>query len=226
MEIYVHEASGLEFVRVPAGSFMMGARDGEGQDDARPRRKVKIASFLLCRTECTQGAFARVEGRKPGHGESSKYPVERISWKDAAAWCARAGFRLPSEAEWEYACRAGTETRFGFGDAPSGLGAYAWFSENSGGRAHPVGRKSPNAFGLFDMHGNVKEWCLDGWSESYEGAPLDGRARLTGGDSFRVHRGGGYMNDAEVASSFFRDRDPPLQDWYRRGFRPAVSLEK
>jgi formylglycine-generating enzyme required for sulfatase activity len=165
-----------------------------------------------------------VNGEKPP-GEKGRLPMDRVSWKAAFEWCEAAGLRLPNEAEWEYACRAGSAARFCFGDEYALLDRYGWYFENSENTAHPVGEKLPNAFGLFDMHGNIREWCMDRWSESYEGAPTDGSARVSGNDSFRVHRGGGFINDAEVAQSAWRDKDPPIQKWYRRGFRPAVSIQ-
>jgi formylglycine-generating enzyme required for sulfatase activity len=121
-------------------------------------------------------------------------------------------YRLPSEAEWEYACRAGTTTRYSFSDDESELGKYAWYDDNSEGRTHPVGQKEPNSWGLYDMHGNVWEWVQDEWHVSYDGAPDDGSAWESGDDADRVFRGGCWFNFARLCRSAFRSlplpRDP------------------
>ena len=119
-------------------------------------------------------------------------------------------FRLPTEAEWEYACRAGSQAAYCFGDNADGLGEYAWFDGNAGGQTHPVGQKSPNAFGLYDMHGNVWEWCQDVWHGNYDDAPSDGSAWEQGGDaSRRLLRGGSWINLTACCRSAFRLNDNP-----------------
>jgi formylglycine-generating enzyme required for sulfatase activity len=186
----VHELSGLSFVLVPAGTFMMGSEDGE--EDEKPVHRVSIPAFLLCRTECTAKAWGRVEGDDDANawawgrveGEDDKrrrgerLPVGGETWFRVKRWCQNVGLRLPSEAEWEYACRAGTTTRYSAGDGEADLDRVGWYIRNSEGRAHSVGEKPANAFGLHDMHGNVWEWCEDTWVKSYEGAPADGSARV------------------------------------------------
>ena len=133
-------------------------------------------------------------------------------------------FRLPSEAEWEYACRAGTQTAYSFGDDPAQLGDYAWYSENSGGETHPVGQLKPNAFGLCDMHGNVWEWCADAWHENYDGAPTDGSAWERRDADWRVLRGGSYYNNAKFLRCAVRTGYDWQYHWFSNGgFRLVCS---
>ena len=157
-------------------------------------------------------------------------PVERVSWNEAKAFCDRLTrltglpFRLPTEAEWEYAARGGTTTEYSFGDDASQLGQYAWYYENSGNQTHPVARKLKNPFGLFDMHGNVWEWCEDVWHDNYEGAPADGSAWLSGGDSStRVLRGGSWGVRSFYCRSAYRNRLVPDDRYFNIGVRVVVA---
>ena len=159
--------------------------------------------------EVTQEQYERVMGKNPSRFKGPQLPVERVSWKAAVSFCTKlsafpeeqaAGrtYRLPTEAEWEYACRAGSTTDFCFGDAEWGLDDYAWYEDNSDHRTHPVGQKRPNAWGLYDMHGNVWEWCADWHDEAYyEASPVDDpQGPATGVD--RVGRGGSWSESAAV----------------------------
>jgi formylglycine-generating enzyme required for sulfatase activity len=157
-------------------------------------------------------------------------PVETVNWNESVEFCRRLSeqtgleFRLPTEAEWEYAARAGTTTEYSFGDDEKMLGDYAWFDENSANRTHPVGMKLPNRFGLYDMHGNVWEWCEDQWHENYEGAPGDGSAWLSGGDSTsRVVRGGSWDNGSYLCRSATRVRNHPAGRNGNLGLRLVVG---
>jgi formylglycine-generating enzyme required for sulfatase activity len=163
--------------------------------------------------------------------DSSNHPVEKVSCNDASEFCKRlsafpeerkAGrvYRLPTEAEWEYACRAGSKTAFIFGDEQGSLGDYAWFDDNSES-THPVGEKKPNAWGLYDMHGNVWEWCSDWYGEYPKGAVNDPTGAKVG--SRRVLRGGGWSDDAALCRSAFRFNDPPSSRTSLYGFRVALS---
>jgi formylglycine-generating enzyme required for sulfatase activity len=222
-----------EFVLIPEGSFTMGSPlDEEGRySDEGPQRWVNVSAFLLARTQCTQAVWDGIERLKDAdlveddrHWRGERLPMEGVSWDDIQKFEEATGLRLPSEAEWEYACRAGTTTRFCFGDRDDDLGDYAWYGSNSSSETHPVGAKRPNAFGLFDMHGNVWEWCEDRWYWDYEGAPTDGSA-WTGGDSAsRVLRGGSWFNPARNCRSALRvgstadNRDDLI------GLRPYSSI--
>jgi formylglycine-generating enzyme required for sulfatase activity len=189
-----------EMVVLPAGSFEMGSYDDA---DSRPVHRVNIAGFLLGKTEVTQGQWRAVMGSNPSSFSScgDDCPVERVSWDDAKHFAQRLSqktgnqYRLPSEAEWEYAARAGSSTKWSFGDVEYQIGDYAWFGANSQYKTQRVEQKRPNAFGLFDMHGNVWEWVEDCWHGSYSGAPTDGSAWTTGcNGKGRVLRGGSWVN--------------------------------
>ena len=209
----------LELVMIPAGELMMGAPDDEAgrSDDEDPQHRVSVSAFLMGKYPVTQAqwkavaAFPKVErdlDPDPSKFKGDNRPVEQVAWYDAIEFCQRlsqkAGreYRLPSEAEWEYACRAGTTTPFHFGptlttDFANYDGSYTYGSGPKGKyrqETTPVGRfKVANAFGLYDMHGNVWEWCLDYWHENYQGAPSDGSVWETGGDdSYRLLRGGSW----------------------------------
>ncbi|MBI4570177.1 MAG: formylglycine-generating enzyme family protein, partial [Planctomycetes bacterium] len=167
----------LRLVLRPAGTFLMGSpADETGRWTCEgPQHRVNVSAFLMGKYEVTQHQWQAVMGSNPSEFTNAGLdaPVETVSWDDCQKFCEKAGLRLPSEAEWEYACRAGTTTRYSFGDAESALAEYAWHDANSGGTTHPVGQKKPNGWGLYDMHGNVWEWCEDWYHDSYNGAPTD-----------------------------------------------------
>ena len=189
-----------EFVLIPPGQFMMGAYLS---DNSQPIHPVTIKyPFLLARTELTQAIYQAITGVNPSSNfTGSLNPVENVSWVDAVEFCDQVSLRLPSEAEWEYACRAGSRTNYYFGNyyfsnSADLLADYGWDRGNACKRTHAVAEKLENAFGLFDMHGNVSEWCQDDWHEDYDGAPDDGSAWETGESANRVYRGGGWDNYA------------------------------
>jgi formylglycine-generating enzyme required for sulfatase activity len=217
---------GMQFELIPAGKFKMGFG---------AHQVTLTKPFYLGVYEVTQEQYERVMGTNPSDFNGAKNPVEQVSWEDAVEFCRKlsalpeekaAGhvYRLPTEAEWEYACRAGTTTKYSFGDDESQLGAYAWFRENSGDRTHPVGQKKPNAWGLYDMHGNVWEWCQDWYGDLPAGAVTDPTGPSTG--SLRVLRGGSWNDFAGRCRSASRRRSSPSYRFSHLGFRLARSSVK
>ncbi len=227
---------------IPAGEFIMGSPSDEpGRDwDEGPQTRVVIAhGFWMGKCEVTQAEFQRVMGYNPSNeaGPPNR-PVEKVSWYEAIDYCTRltrgeetAGrlpdgysYRLPTEAEWEYACRAGTTTRFSFGDDPAEvhLGEYAWYAGNSDSTSHPVGTRRPNPWGLYDMHGNVWEWCLDRWPGSLPGGTITNRPALAQG-TLRTTRGGSWLYDSRACRSANRDDYSPGDRCSDIGFRIVLA---
>ena len=223
---------GMKLVYIKPGTFLMGSALGEeGYDiDEGPQHHVTISrGFYMGACEVTQEQYEKVMGDNPSHfKKGGNYPVETVSWYSAVEFCkklsAREGktYRLPTEAEWEYACRAGSTTRFCSGDSDSGLGEYAWHSGNSFDktlpvcRTRPVGEKRPNAWGLHDMHGNVGEWCQDWYVSDYYGrspdrdpqGPSEVGARLSvSGKPGVVIRGGSFASVTTRCRSAARYKD-------------------
>ncbi|MCA2667173.1 MAG: SUMF1/EgtB/PvdO family nonheme iron enzyme [Microcystis sp. M114S2] len=218
----------LAMVELPGGKFMMGSPDSDpdARDNEKPQHQVQVNSFAIGKYPVTQAQYEAVMGTNPSYFKNNpQNPVEQVSWNDAQAFCKKLSqitgktYRLPTEAEWEYACRAGTTTRFYFGDDANQLGDYAWYEGNSGGTTHPVGQKKPNAWGLYDISGNVWEWCEDNWHSTYENAPKDGSAWLTNDNDFKILRGGSWVvipNGCRSASRrYYYRRD----FYYYGGFR-------
>ncbi len=211
LEIELINSSGMKFIYIKPGTFQMGSYNGE--DDERPVHDVVISKgFFMQTTEATQAQWRFVMGSNPS---SFKYcgddcPVETVSWLDAQTFIKRLNkqnvnmkYRLPKEAEWEYACRAESTTKYCFGSDNISLDDFAWYRNNSENMTHPVATKKPNAFGLFDMHGNVYEWCQDWYSRSYTPAQTtDPEGALSG--SYRVNRGGSYDDFARFSRSSLR----------------------
>ena len=199
----------MKFVRIEEGEFMMGS---DGYGSVQPVHKVKISKpFYLGTYPVTQREWKAVMGENPSAFKGNDLPVERVSWNDVQEFIKKLNqkegadmYRLPSEAEWEYACRAGTTTWYSFGDDESKLGDYAWYDSNSGRKTHPVGQKMPNPWGLYGMHGNVWEWVQDLYHSNCNGAPTDGSAWESGSGSGRVSRGGGWYLDARRCLSAYR----------------------
>jgi formylglycine-generating enzyme required for sulfatase activity/tRNA A-37 threonylcarbamoyl transferase component Bud32 len=193
----------IELVRVPAGSFMMGSND---RDYEKPIHRVNVPEFLMAKYQVTYEQWQAVMGSLPQRFielddkfKGKNHPIVIISWNDAQEFCKKLSqktgrkVKLPSEAQWEYACRAGSTGKYCFGDNEDQLGKYAWYDKNSDYKTHPVGEKLANAWGLHDMHGNVWEWCEDVWHDSYNGAPTDGSAWLSGGNQNQhILRGGSW----------------------------------
>jgi formylglycine-generating enzyme required for sulfatase activity len=189
-----------EMIALPAGSFAMGS-DTVNEDDANwPKRTVQIKAFAIGKFEVLQDEWQAIMGNRPGGFKGERLPVEQITWKLAKEFTRKLSektgknYRLASEAEWEYAARAGTESDYYFGNDIERLPEHAWFDENSNETTHTVGQKLPNKFGLYDMYGNVAEWTDDCWNKNYSDAPTDGSAWVVGDCSVRVVRGGSWFN--------------------------------
>ena len=221
--------SGGELVVIPAGRFVMGDVAGRADETAH---EVGVSSFLMDRHPVTQQMYETVTDANPSKRQAKDHPVERTQWVDAARYCNKCslldgltpcydletwqcdfkadGYRLPTEAEWEYACRAGSQTQYYFGDDDAELAKYAWCKPGSRGRSHPVGEKRANACGLFDMHGNVWEWCHDYYSATYyaESPSHDPRGPSTGKQ--RVLRGGAWNANVEKCRAAFRFQEFPV----------------
>ncbi len=237
---------GMEFVEIPAGEFDMGSPSNEADRYAfeGPVHHVKISNeFYIGKYEVTQKQWRDVMGNSPSKFKGDDLPVERVSWNDVQEFIKKLNekeggnkYRLPTDAEWEYAARAGTTTRYSFGDDDSifgsKLGDYAWYNANSEDKTHIVGQKKPNPWGLYDMYGNVWEWVQDNWHGNYNGAPTDGSAWKGGDDSDRVFRGCSWNDLARSCRSAFRARYDAVGLDIKLGFRllmenaEATSLRK
>ena len=220
----------LTWVRIPAGSFIMGCSEndrdcdhtGEGYYET-PRHQVAVSAFEMTETEITQAQYMAMTGTNPSSFKDcgGDCPVEHLPnyWHDAAAFCAAVGGRLPTEAEWEYAARAGTTKRYYCGDDEVCLDDIAWHRGNSDGTPHPVGLKTPNALGLYDMLGNVMEYTAECMHADYTGAPVGGGV-FSGGDcGTHVFRGGGFNDDEKyqrVSNRYWDSQDMPgIADGFR-----------
>jgi len=232
----------LDLVKIPGGRFQMGAPAWEEgrSDNEGPQHSITVPEFWLGKYAVTQSQYQAVMGTNPSHftENGANCPVEQVSWHEAVAFCKKlsqqAGrtYRLPSEAEWEYACRAGTTTPFHFGatittDLVNYDGNYTYGNGPTGvyrKQTREVGSFSPNAFGLYDMHGNVWEWCADHWHGNYDGAPIDGTAWLSSDESARrLLRGGSWDDTPRYCRSANRNNLPPVSRDYYIGFRVVCA---
>jgi len=224
--------SGIEMVAIPGGWFEMGSK--KGASDESSVHRVWVSPFWMDIFEVVQEQFKKYQISDPSHFKNPKNPLEQMNWTDAARYCnersfaedlelcyneetwqcnfAANGYRLPTEAEWEYACLAGTKTKYSFGNDVRKLKAYAWFAENSSGKTHPVGQKKPNPWGLYDMHGNVAEWCNDFYSENYYKQSPEENPKGPATGQERVLRGGAWNSSADTCRSAYRASDPSIDD--------------
>ncbi len=233
----------LDMVAIPGGRFVMGSPNTEAErsNNEGPQRTVNISPFFMGKYPVTQAQYQAVMGNNPSHFKgffkSKQLPVEQVTWNDAVEFCRKLSqktgktYRLPSEAEWEYACRAGTTTPFYFGDTITpdlvnydGNNPYARAPEGLyREQTTDVGSFPPNPFGLYDMHGNVWEWCSDKWHGNYSGAPTEGSSWETGTDNNRVRRGGSLNYYAVLCRSAYRNCGSAVCGWWNWGFRVAVA---
>lgn len=235
---YIHKILLLKFVLIPPGSYVIGAADYKQYKHlkyAHPCHKVQIASFLISATVVPQRCWTEIMGTKPWLiwkesvlswqkkwyiREGDDYPAVCISWLEAKDFCERTGVSLPSEAQWEYACRSGSTTKYYWGEKISEK--YTWYQGNARS-IQKIGEKKPNAFGLYDMSGNVLEWCEDTWHSSYNNAPIDGKAWI-GNRSKRVTRGGSWRCKAGRCESAYRCSYTHTSFWCDVGFRVVIPL--
>ncbi len=232
-------------IELPGGEFMMGASEGDenARENESPRHRVRLSRFRIMETPITAGLYGEIMGVSGEVGQNPQLPATEVSWEDAVEFCNRLsdkqgyrrcyrkrrgrwicnwgadGYRLPTEAEWEYACRAGSEGIYCFGDDQRLLDAYAWHSGNSGFQLQQVATRRPNAWGLYDMHGSVWEWCWD-WYGPYSSTPvLDPRGPTSSNGGWRVLRGGSFGNSPVRLRSASRDAVVPEGRGWNRGFR-------
>jgi formylglycine-generating enzyme required for sulfatase activity len=206
----------------------MGSANGDLNE--KPAHRVTLSKpFWMGKTEVTQAEYEAIAGTDPSNFKGARLPVESVSWSDAAAFCTKLtareraagrlpagyGYRLPTEAEWEYACRAGSA-----GDTAGDLDAMAWYDRNSGSTTHEVGAKQANAWGLYDMHGNVWEWCQDYYGKYSAGDATD---PVCAAGSTRVRRGGGWLNGVAGCRSAYRYYDDPVYSNSNLGFRVVLA---
>ena len=233
-------AYSIRLIPIPAGNFLMGSSNED--EDERPLHKVTLDAFRICDTEITQIQYETVMGSNPAYNkEYENNPVERVTWFDAISFCnklseklglescynlssgecdmTKNGFRLPTEAEWEYACRSATGSEYYTGDGPRVVVGAAWFVANSQEKSHQVGRKTPNAWGLYDMHGNVWEWCNDWYGKDYYGKSPEKNPAGPSSGSDRVIRGGSWIENAKGCRSARRKGFNPKKDYSDIGFR-------
>ena len=223
----IKTACGMEMLSIPGGEFTMGADDGPV--DVKPAHRVRVDGFLMDQHEVPQEVYEKVTGKAPSRVKNPRNPVEQVTWTAAVKFCnarsalegltpcydlktwacdfSASGYRLPTEAEWEYACRAGSTSQFYFGSQAEDLRSYAWFEGNSDSKPHVVGQRKPNAWGLYDMAGNVWEWCHDFYgAKYYRTSPADNPHGPPQGEK-RVLRGGAWSSSADNCASWVRNCD-------------------
>jgi formylglycine-generating enzyme required for sulfatase activity len=212
----------MQMVFIAPGEFLMGSDDFPS--DEKPVHRVKITKgFWMGKCEVTQEQWEAVMGTNPSNFKGAQNPVELVSWIIATEFCRKTGTRLPTEAEWEYACRAGTTTKYNSGDSESDLARVSWYTSNSGSQTHPVGQKAANPWGLYDMHGNVREWCAD-WYGNYPSGEVANPTGAADG-SARVLRGGSWISSPDRCRSADRNWGNPGDRINYFGFRVCLDFE-
>lgn len=222
---------GMEMVPIAGGDFVMGSAADDGvPGEESPPHQVRVAPFYLGKYEVTQAQWQAVMGNNPAAYPHPQRPVDKVTWEEVVAFITKLNqmentsrYRLPSEAEWEYAARAGTRTRWFFGDDAAGLERFAWINRGGDTGTRPVGRGAPNPWGLYDIYGNVWEWVQDCWHDNYAGAPTEGGVWSGGDCALRMLRGGGWNSPPAYARSAARGSLAPYLQDTASGFRLARS---
>ena len=221
----------LEMIAIPGGSFLMGSEDFD--DTNKSVHPVTLSPFHIGKFQVTQAQWQAVMKTNPSHFKGDNLPVENVSWNEAVSFCEKLSkqtgqtYRLPTEAEWEYACLAGSTGKYCFGDDEALLKDYAWYNKNSGDKTHPVGEKLPNNWGLYDMHGNVWEWCSDWYGKNYyaelakQGEAVNPQGPADG--DYRVLRGGSWFFSRMFARAVCRNYVLAAVRISNIGFRVVVA---
>ena len=220
----------FEMVAVEGGTFTMGATEEQGSDvydDEKPTHQVTLSSYYIGKTEVTQELWQAVMGSNPSNFSGTNLPVERVSWNDCHTFVTKLNaltgknFRLPTEAEWEYAARGGNKRKGYKYSGSNTIDDVAWYDSNSSSKTHPVATKAPNELGIYDMSGNVYEWCSD-WYGSYSSSAQTNPTGPTSG-SLRVGRGGSWHTDARYCRVSYRNYHLPVNSKYYLGLRLCLS---
>jgi len=240
---YTNNKAGLTMIWAGGGSFQMGSNSSDAYDDEKPVHTVNLSNFSLSKTEVTNSQYCKFLNQKGNQTEGGatwlditdedclieksggtfypksgkgNHPVIEVTWYGAKAYCKWAGGRLPTEAEWQFAAKANNNYKYA---GSNNIDEVAWYKDNSGGKTHSVAQKKANAFGLYDMSGNVREWTEDKWHANYTGAPTDGSAWTSGSGSGRVCCGGGWSDTARYSRSSVRSNSTPDGGYFNVGFR-------
>jgi len=221
-------ATGMEFVFVKGGCYDMGDTFGDGESDEKPVHNVCISDFYMGKYEVTQVQWKSIMGSNPSSFSScgDTCPVETVSWNDIQGFIQKLNsktgktYRLPTEAEWEYATRSGgKKEKYAGTSSDSDLDSYAWYNSNSNDETHPVGQKKPNGLGIYDMSGNVYEWCQDWFNPSYYRQKTRDNPQGPSSESKRVFRGGSWVNEPMFLRASDRNDEDPSISHHRIGFR-------
>ena len=226
-DVFTDSATGMQMVFVKGGCYQMGDTFGDGYANEKPVHEVCVNDFYIGKYEVTQGQWQRIMGNNPSYYKNcgDNCPVEQVSWNDIQQFIQRLNnqsgkqYRLPTEAEWEYAARSGGKSEKYAGG--NDVDAVAWYDGNSGRETHPVGQKQPNGLGLYDMSGNVWEWCSDWYGEKYYGQSFRDNPDGPSSGSYRVLRGGSWGDDPWGVRVANRGRYVPVDRFYNIGFRLA-----
>ena len=222
--------NGVSFtmVTVEGGTFQMGSDDSDAYDDEKPVHQVKVSSFSIGQTEVTQELWEAVMGSNPSKWKGLKLPVEKVSWNDCQTFITKLNqltgktFRLPTEAEWEFAARGGNSSKGYKYSGSDNIEDVAWYTSNSGSKTHEVATKQPNELGLYDMSGNVREWCQDWYGSTYYSSSVVSNPTGPASGSNRVYRGGGWHDNARGCRVSNRGSNAPSGSGDCLGFRLAL----